>query len=220
MFILANLVAPTLVFGAAAKSSGGGGGGSGVLGQMFKYLYQQRTALTYAESDLSGLSSPSIGHLPRFTNYSVEADFLVPLSIHVGYRGTFTQAAQIKFNGAAEQRGEIYFTVGELGLKVFVPIGFFVPWVGGGTLYGSGAFTNPKTRGNDNHLAAFENETHSVWGDYWHAGADLMFFSNLGIRAYYQSDRMNTERYYNLQESGGFKFVHQRVAAGIVFKTP
>ncbi len=186
------------------------------LKDMFKVVVQQRVSLAYGEGDFVGLNSPNISHLPRLKSFSGGNDVFTPISLHLGFRETYTQEAEMSFDGGAPTRGEIYFTLGELGLKIFLPLGFLQPWAGAGYLAGTGAFTNPRTRGNDTYLAAFESETSSVWGSYWHAGIDIMFIWNLGIRGFFQEDAIKTGRYSNLQASEGFSFLHRRFSVAFV----
>jgi hypothetical protein len=186
------------------------------LGDMFKVLVQRRVAIAYSEGDLVGLNSSNISRLPRIKSFSAETDVFTPLSLHLGFSESYTQEAEMSFDGGAPTRGEIYLTTAQLGLKLFLPLGFLQPWAGAGYIGGTGAFTNPRTRGNDSYLAAFEKETSSVWGTYWHAGLDINFIWNLGIRGFFQEDAIKTGRYSNLQNSGGFSFLHRRVGVAFI----
>lgn len=198
----------------------GSGGTVNSLNEGVKFLVSKRGSVTWGQGEINNLNISAVSKTPSLTSYTSEFDVLMPLSLHIGFRETLTQSAEMSFNGSAPQRGEIYLSIGELGLKLFLPFGHFQPWLGAGYIYGSAAFTNPQTRGNDTYLAAFENETHSIWGSYAQGGVDLFLTDVFGIRAYYQQDDIHTERYYNLQTSGNSHFQLARWAVGIVGLVP
>jgi hypothetical protein len=171
----------------------------------------------YGEADIDGLNVGAMDRIPRMKSFFAGADVGFPLAFHFQFRETYTQVANISFNGQPRTRGELYFSVFEAGLKLFLPIPFFQLWVGGGYLAGSAAITNPRSRGNDTYLAAFENETKSIWGTYGQVGVDLMLLSRSGIRVYYQEDSVSTDRYHVLQHPG-LNFRVKQVAAALLLR--
>jgi hypothetical protein len=186
--------------------------GGSVLKGLAKY---NRVGYSYGEGRIEDLNPAAIERLPYFKSFGAETDFIFPLSIHVAFRETLTQDATIAFNGATSVRGEIYATTMDLGLKLAAPIPFFQPWIGAGYTAGIASISNPKTRNSDGAGVIWENETHNIWGNYWQAGIDFMFDENFGIRAGYQEDRFETDKYLNL----GFqevKFVQKRFYGSIV----
>jgi outer membrane protein W len=89
------------------------------------------------------------------------------------------------------------------------------PWLGIGYIGGSAAVTNPTSRTNDNWMAAFDNETKSLWGTYFQVGLDIMFNDKFGLRGSYQEDSLETSKFSNLNYTS-LKFNLRRYSIGIV----
>lgn len=144
-----------------------------------------------------------------------EASVLYPVGLRLGLREVFDQNAGVMFNGGAEQRAEIYLTQIEIGPIFYLPVPFIQPWASFGLVGGTMAVTNPVTRSFDNWAAAFSNETSGIRGTYFAGGIDILFHEKFGIRLGYQQDRIETNDYYNLNQTQ-MKFVLQRYSIGLV----
>jgi hypothetical protein len=203
--ICALAILGTVPFGncvAHAEGKGGGGGGGSGPGGLFGkaarvgYLYGPG----YGLKNVGIAQAPAIELMDNLTAYAIEADTSYPVGIHFALREGFNQDTRTSFNGGAVTRGEAYFTTWNLGLKIYLPIPYFQPWFGAGFLGGTGAITHPPTRGNDDGLAAFENETQSIWGKYLHGGVDL-WFGSFGLRAAYQVDHVQSKDFWKLNKT-------------------
>ena len=155
---------------------------SSPLGKALSAFFDKRTDLGYGEGEMKDFAHPAIASTGRLRSFYSSSDMGFPIAIHIGVRETFSQEASVSFGGNPVERGEIYFTVGEFGLKLFLPIPVLQFWVGAGYVAGFLSINNPRTRGNSTYLAAFEDETQGVWGSYLSGGLDLMIHKKVGIR--------------------------------------
>jgi outer membrane protein W len=167
-----------------------------------------------SRSTIADISTTAVTGFTNPPTVWTDIDLGNPVSFHIGIRETIEQNAQIDF-GSGYQRGEIYLTNIELGLKYMAHIPFLNPWVGVGFVGGFMAVSNPLDRGVHDFMAAFNKETKAMRGTYGQVGLDLAIFGRMGLRIGYQEEWMNTDTFTNI---GGNKvnFKNIRYSLGLV----
>ena len=188
--------------------------GGGLLSSLFKGSKLTRVAVGYGSSEFKDFSPTTITSLDRVEPYWEDVDFLMPLTFHLGFREIFEQSASIPFNGGPSKNGEIYLTAIDLGGRLFLPAGFFQPYIGVGVTGGFFSVSDPTNRNNHTMAVVFDKESKVIRGTYTEAGADLVF-GDFGLRYGAQWSDIETDRFDNLQKAK-VKFKNTLVKVGIM----
>jgi hypothetical protein len=172
-----------------------------------------RSGATYGEGTASLPSA--VKELRSLQSFVAEADIMAPLSLHLGYRETMTQRLTMTYGDGHDENAEMYCTMMEIGVKMFLPFAVLQPWGGAGYLGGNISINRPRLRDNHGGGVIYARELEGLWGSYWHAGLDIMISPRAGLRAYYQKDTFETDQFrdFNNARMGG---VLSRWQVGIV----
>lgn len=176
-----------------------------------------RIAIGYGQGFVKDdLKPESIQDLDRTRAYWFEVETDTLLALTFGMRFAYDDSTNITFADAGLKRGEIYLTTAQLGLKINIPLGFLRPYAGGGVMGGHLAVSNPDNRPTQGFGVPWSRETSGIRAFYLHAGIDVCFSSEFGIRLGYQRDVIETNRFGNLGNTG-VDLTHETALAGFVF---
>lgn len=191
-----------------------GAGSSSAITEGFKMVTRVRAALGYGFSNVSDVKPTTVQGFDKPNTYWQEADVLMPLSLHIGVRESIDDSASIDFSGNGAKPGELYLTAFSIGAKLTWPAYIIQPWAGAGVVGGFLAVSDPTNRGSHNIGVVLDRESNVIRGAYWHAGIDIMF-GEMGLRAGYRMESIETDNYTNLNGSK-VEFTHGITNVGFV----